>query len=77
MQRAFFGLLIAVLVLASAQAYAAECPNLNAHPGITTIYLQSDFGEKDAATKIYVSGLEDAIKKSNAFCPVQDLPGAA
>ena len=76
MQKTFFGLLIAVLVQASPQAYAAACPNLNAHPGITTIFLQSDFGEKDAATKIYVSGLQDAIKKSTAFCPVEDLRAA-
>jgi hypothetical protein len=75
MRNLFFGLVIAMLVAAS-QANAADCPNLNAHPGITTIYLQSDFGDKDAATKIYVSGLEEAIKKSNAFCPVQDLRAA-
>jgi hypothetical protein len=76
MQRALLAFFIAMLVVAAPQANAAACPNLNAHPGITTIYLQSDFGEKDAAAKIYVSGLQDAIKKSSAFCPVEDLRAA-
>jgi hypothetical protein len=76
MQRALLASLIAVLVVAVPQANAAACPNLNAHPGITTIYLQSDFGEKDAAAKIYVSGLQEALKKSTTFCPVEDLRAA-
>jgi len=76
MQRALLAFFIAVLVGADTHANAAACPNLNAHPGITTIYLQSDFGDKDAAAKIYVSGLQDAIKKSSAFCPVEDLRAA-
>jgi hypothetical protein len=75
MQRALLPFFIAVVV-AAPQANAAACPNLTAHPGITTIYLQSDFGDKDAAAKIYVSGLQDAIKKSSAFCPVEDLRAA-
>ncbi len=76
MQRALFAFFIAVLVVAAPRAKAAACPNLNVHPGITTIFLQSDFGDKDAAAKIYVSGLQDAIKKSTAFCPVEDLRAA-
>ena len=44
MQRAFLGLLIAIWAIGATQAHAAACPNLNAHPGIATIYLQSDFG---------------------------------
>jgi hypothetical protein len=76
MQRAPLAFFIAVLLGAAPHANAAACPNLNAHPGITTISLQSDFGDKDAAAKIYVSGLQDAIKKSSAFCPVEDLRAA-
>jgi len=49
---------------------------MSAHPGVSTIFLQSDFGEKDSASKIYVSGLHDAIKKSRAFCAVEDLRAA-
>jgi hypothetical protein len=75
MQKALL-VFIAVLLVAAPQANAAACPNLNSHPGITTIFLQSDFGEKDAAAKIYVSGLQNAIKKSTAFCPVEDLRAA-
>ena len=63
-------------VLPSGLAHAANCPNMNAHPGITTIFVQSDFGDKDQASKAYVASLQDAIKKSNAFCPVED-PRAA
>jgi len=73
MRKAFLELLFAVPVLISPLANAASCPNLSAHPGITTIYVQSDFGEKDAASKIYVAGLQDAIKKSATFCSVEDL----
>ena len=57
-------------------AHAVACPNLSVHPGITTLFLQSDFGEKDTATKIFATGLEDAIKKSRQFCLVQDLRAA-
>ena len=56
--------------------YAAACPNLSVHPGITTLFVQTDFGEKDTATKIFATGLEDAIKKSRQFCLVQDLRAA-
>jgi hypothetical protein len=76
MPKSLFGLFASIFAVLSPQAKAASCPNLNAHPGIATIYLQTDFGEKDSASKIYVSGLEDAIKKSNAFCPVEDLRAA-
>jgi hypothetical protein len=55
---------------------AAPCPNLSVHPGITTLFLQTDFGEKDTATKIFATGMEDAIKKSRQFCLVQDLRAA-
>ena len=60
-------------MLLSRSASAAACPNLSVHPGITTVLVQSDFGEKDAAAKAYVFGLQDAIKKSTAFCPVDDV----
>jgi hypothetical protein len=73
----FVGLLMTISSLLLPQANAASCPNLNVHPGITTIFLQTDFGEKDSAAKIYVSGMEEAIKKSNAFCPVEDLRAAS
>jgi hypothetical protein len=76
MRKACFGLLFSMSTLVAPLAKAASCPNLTAHPGISTIYVQSDFGEKDAASKIYVSGLNDAIKKSTAFCPVEDLRAA-
>jgi hypothetical protein len=56
--------------------HAAACPNLSVHPGITTLFLQTDFGEKDTATKIFATGMEDAIKKSRQFCLVQDLRAA-
>jgi hypothetical protein len=75
MRMALIGLAFSISVSAL-PAVAAACPNLNAHPGVATILLQSDFGEKDSASKIYVSGLQDAIKKSKAFCPVED-PRAA
>lgn len=67
-------LLIAALCPLS--AHAAACPNLSVHPGVTTLFLQSDFSEKDTATKIFATGLEDAIKKSRQFCLVQDLRAA-
>jgi hypothetical protein len=76
MLKVFLGWFLFVSMLVSLQANAATCPNLTAHPGISTIYVQSDFGEKDAASKIYVAGLEDAIKKSTAFCAVEDLRAA-
>lgn len=69
----FFVLLSLLYGVAS---FAADCPNVSVHPGITTIFLQTDFGEKDAASKAYVAGFEDAIKKSRAYCVVQD-PRAA
>jgi len=34
------------------------------------------FGEKDSASKIYVAGMQEAIKKSRTFCPVEDLRAA-
>lgn len=63
-------------VLCPPTMYAATCPNLSVHPGITTLFLQTDFGEKDTATKIFATGMEDAIKKSRQFCLVQDLRAA-
>jgi hypothetical protein len=76
MRDAFLGLLFSVSTLVSLPAKAASCPNLTVHPGIYTIFVQSDFGEKDAASKIYVAGIQDAIKKSATFCPVEDLRAA-
>jgi len=76
MRNLLLGLAIPMSLLASPDAQAAACPNLNAHPGIATIFLQTDFGEKDSASKIYVAGLQDAIKKSKTFCPVEDLRAA-
>ncbi len=67
---------IPMLLLAPPYARAAACPNLNAHPGVATIFLQTDFGDKDSASKIYVAGLQEAIKKSRTFCPVEDLRAA-
>ena len=69
-------LAIPMSLLAAPYAGAAACPNLNSHPGVSTIYLQTDFGEKDSASKIYVAGLQDAVKKSKTFCPVEDLRAA-
>lgn len=77
MRNVFFGLAISIALLAAPLAEAAACPNLNAHPGISTIFLQSDFGEKDSASKIYVAGMQEAIKKSRTFCPVEDLRAAS
>jgi hypothetical protein len=62
--------------LCPSAAHAVPCPNLSVHPGVTTLFLQSDFSEKDTATKIFATGLEDAIKKSRQFCLVQDLRAA-
>lgn len=56
-----------------ARSHAAACPNLNVHPGITTLVIQSDYGEKDQSAKAYVAGLQDAIKKSANFCLVDDV----
>ena len=74
MHRASALLLLAVLYPASAPA--ASCPNVSIHPGVSTIFLQTDFGEKDAASKAYVAGFQEAIKKSTAYCVVED-PRAA
>jgi hypothetical protein len=63
-------------ILWSGKARAAACPNLNAHPGILTIYVQSDFSDKDQASKAYVASLQEAIKKSPSFCPVEDVRAA-
>jgi hypothetical protein len=63
-------------VLSSGEAHAATCPNLNAHPGIQTMFVQSDYGEKDQASKAYVASLQEAIKKSSSFCPVEDVRAA-
>jgi hypothetical protein len=59
-----------------ALARAATCPNLNVHPGITTLIVQGDYGEKDQASKAYVVSLQDAIKKSQNFCYVDDVRAA-
>lgn len=72
----FFLLALFLLAFCPGLAHAATCPNLNAHPGITTVFFQSDFGEKDQASKAYVASLQDAIQKSANFCAVQD-PRAA
>ena len=74
MHRASAFLLLAVLYPASAAA--ATCPNVSIHPGISTVFLQTDFGEKDAASKAYVAGFQEAVKKSTAYCIVED-PRAA
>jgi hypothetical protein len=60
----------------SQPAYAATCPNLNSHPGITTVYVQSDFGEKDQASKAYVASVQEAVKKSTSFCLIEDVRAA-
>ena len=65
-----------ITVVCPVVARAAACPNLSVHPGITTLFFQTDFGEKDTATKIFATGMEDAIKKSRQFCLVQDLRAA-
>ena len=61
------------MLLQSTLARAAACPNLSVHPGITTINVQGDYGEKDQASKAYVVSLQDAIKKSQNFCNVDDV----
>jgi hypothetical protein len=76
MRQVIFLSLLFLLILSPGGAHAAACPNLNVHPGITTLYIQSDFGEKDQASKAYVAGLQDAIKKHASFCLVED-PRAA
>jgi len=76
MHKVFLRFALLLPTLPTSYAWAATCPNLSAHPGVSTIFLQSDFGEKDSAAKIYVSGLQDAIKKSRAFCAVEDLRAA-
>ena len=58
------------------QLRAAACPNLSVHPGVTTVVVQSDYGEKDQASKAYVVSLQDAIKKSPKFCNVDDVRAA-
>ena len=45
---------IPMLLLAPPYARAAACPNLNAHPGVATIFLQTDFGDKDSRTPPFV-----------------------
>ncbi len=67
---------ILIPVVFSSGAFSADCPNVSVHPGITAIFLQADVGEKDAATKGYVAGFQDAVKKSRMYCLVQD-PRAA
>jgi hypothetical protein len=76
MRQAIFSAFLLLLILISGRAHAAACPNLTVHPGITTLFIQSDFGEKDQASKAYVSGLQEAIKKYASFCLVED-PRAA
>ena len=76
MRQVFLLSFLLIAALDPPATHAAACPNLSVHPGITTLFLQSDFGEKDTATKIFATGLEDAIKKSRQFCLVQDLRAA-
>ena len=66
------GVPLAVAGLSQA-ASAASCPNLNSHPGITTVYVQSDFADKDQASKAYVASLQEAVKKSLSFCLIEDV----
>jgi hypothetical protein len=66
-------LFLIALSLFPAQAFAAACPNLNVHPGITTVNVQGDYGEKDQSAKAYVASLQDAVKKSANFCNVDDV----
>lgn len=77
MRQAMILSFLLVLMLSPVRAHAKACPNLSVHPGITTLFLQTDFGEKDAATKAYVADLQEAIKKSTSFCVVQDLRAAS
>jgi hypothetical protein len=63
-------------ILRTEHAVAANCPNLNAHPGITTVIVQSDLGAKDQASKAYVASLQEAITKSPSFCQVNDVRAA-
>src|SRR5215470_17641078 len=76
MYKVFLWFAVLLSVVVTGNAWAATCPNLSVHPGVSTIFLQSDFGDKDSASKIYVSGLQEAIKKSRAFCAVEDLRAA-
>lgn len=69
-------LLLLGSMLIPRHASAAACPNLSVHPGVTTVFIQSDFDEKDAAAKAYVFGLQEAVKKSKTFCSVEDLRAA-
>ena len=73
--RLLAGFLFALL-LRPVSAPAATCPNLNAHPGITTVIVQGDYGEKDQSAKAYVASLQDAVKKSPNFCLVEDVRAA-
>jgi hypothetical protein len=77
MRQAMILSFLLIALLYPARAGAAACPNLNVHPGITTLFLQTDFGEKDAGTKAYVAGLEEAIKRYPSFCLVEDLRAAS
>ena len=69
-------LVLSMPLLYSGVSSAADCPNVSVHPGITAVFLQTDFGEKETASKAYVAAFEEAIKKSRAFCLVQDLRAA-
>ena len=64
------------LSLFPAHSFAAACPNLNVHPGITTVNVQGDYGEKDQSAKAYVASLQEAVKKSPNFCNVDDVRAA-
>jgi hypothetical protein len=68
--------LILLSMTLSSRAFSADCPNVSVHPNITAIFLQTDVGEKEAASKGYVAGFQDAIKKSRMYCLVED-PRAA
>ena len=68
--------LVLLPLLYSAASFGADCPNVGVHPGITAVFLQTDFGEKEAASKAYVAAFEEAIKKSRAYCLVQDVRAA-
>jgi hypothetical protein len=65
-----------LVLLQPVYARAAACPNLSVHPGVTTVIVQSDYGEKDQASKAYVVSLQEAIKKSSSFCNVDDVRAA-
>lgn len=66
-----------IAILPAGNVMAANCPNLNAHPGVTTVIVQTDVGAKDQASKAYVASLQEAINKSPSFCPVNDVRAAS